>query len=172
MSTTMTDLLARVERDDSLVTVADKAMALVRLVPSEQHGNALGAMVVLYLTLRQMTKKTGRFAPKPSVGLAADDTPATHGQKSSRREGHASPKIALATQSWNDLLETQIALPGMSHKTAIADMPSEQLRSLADSLYETHEQVHRLAEAVDLAGVETARDLEPKTLEAVMSEAA
>lgn len=93
-------------------------------------------------------------------------------EKAVIREGHASAKIALASRAWTDLLATQIALPETNTKVAVRDLTADQLTTLADQLYDTHERLHLLAEHVRLNGVSCARELSPAALAAVIGEAA
>lgn len=176
---TLQELLERVEADPALTSTGMKAEALISYIPEQLVRDSLLSLAEWLLSLRQLRGTGSRFAlPAPMRTIKAEtvqrrpDAGTAARQKRVARSGHASPKVALATKAWSELLETHIAAPGMSQKVAIADMTSEQLHSLADSLFDTHEQVHRLAEAVDAAGVETARELEPAALEACMSEAA
>lgn len=91
-------------------------------------------------------------------------------EKAVTREGHASAKIALAFHAWTELLATQIALPDSDVKVAIRDLSADQLSTLADQLYDTHERLHLLAEHVRRNGVACARELTPQALRAVMEE--
>lgn len=178
---TLQELLERVEADAALTSAEMQAEALISYIPEQLVKDSLLALAERLLSLRQLRGTGNRFTlPAPMRTIKSEtvqkqrrpDAGTSARQKRVERSGHASPKVALATKAWNELLETRIAFPGMSQKVAIADMTSEQLHSLADSLYDTHEQVHRLAEHLSLNGVRCARELEPAALEACMSEVA
>lgn len=145
-----------------------KARELMRSIPREQYEAAAFALAKLVFAERwiRSTRKTPAVrAVSPGPATDKPPTPAL-----ARKT--ASPKVALASRAWNDLLTTEIALSESQTKVAIRDLNADQLTTLADQLYDTHERLHLLAEHVRLNGVTCARELTPAALAAVIGEAA
>jgi hypothetical protein len=179
-SPTLQELIERVEADGALADQAMKAEALVSYIPESLHRQALLVLAERLLCLRQqrgsrvggdVSSPLDKPVPAPRQ-YGPEVTTAAARDKRATGTGHASPKIALATKAWVDLLATAVVLPGADAKVEIRDMSGDQLHVLADSLFDTHERLHRLAEHLTLNGARCARELEPAALEACMSEAA
>jgi hypothetical protein len=166
----MEDLLCQVEAEASTSTAREKATKLLALLPPGAYRAAVFALATALFTARTQTsmRRADRTIEEPS---RRGRPPGVRNPATTKHLMHASPKILAASNAWNDWLATQVPIPGTTIRIPLGDMTVEQLTKVADCLYDAHEQIHRLADAMISAGVTTAKELPPEAAHNVLEAA-
>lgn len=141
-----------------------KALHLLEQVRPEHSRQAVAALALMVFEMLAHARRSEARSPR---SITTPKTTPSGEAKMGGSHGHASQKVALASRAWTALLTTEVTLPGSPARIAIQDMTADQLTTLADSLFDTHERIHRLAETVREAGVTCAAELPTEALAAI-----
>ncbi|GAA5143281.1 hypothetical protein GCM10023340_08330 [Nocardioides marinquilinus] len=185
---TITDILGRVEADASLATVEQKARGVLAACPPAVYPAVIVRLAAMLIEVRA---RRGRLVQQPAAAQTprpvdppdrphdlrppdpvADQPPRTPVRPPTSRpapSGHASPRIRAATLAWRDLLTTRLTMHGVAgpYEVEVQHMSPIELRNLADTMHDTTERLHALADTLEQHGVRSAADLEPAQIAAI-----